>query len=315
MSLAIFPMTSITDFTDSDRSPTDSPVQLRWKGGGRAQTREADEPQSLRRRRAVLPSHKAGRYRRGKRLQSPHLSEVRLGRDTKHEQRRVVVKEPFVAWMIKSELAALSRLKDHPSVVALLDWYVDKGSTFLVFKYAEGMDLIDWLDRFFETPCSEAEVEDEMRPLARGLAVALRYCHKNGVAHRDLKPENVRVNPLTQHVTLIDFGLAFVTENNMDPEARVGSTDYAAPELLLSDGPAVDPFKCDVWAFGVTLHAMTHHRMPFFKGRVSTRILPNTSFSEGLQQAITTLLTEDPKARPGIEATVEWAWFGEEEEE
>jgi serine/threonine protein kinase len=319
MSLAIFPMTSVTDFTDSDRSPTDSPVELRWKGRGRARTRGADDDsQGVRRCRASLPSQKAKRYRRGKRLQPPHLSEVRIGRDTKHEQRRVVVKEPFVNWMVKSELAALTRLKEHPSVVTLLDWYVEKGSTFFVFKYVEGMDLIDWLDTFFrESINSEAEVESEMRPLARRLAAALEYCHKNGVAHRDLKAENVRVNPLTQRVTLIDFGLAFVTGTNMDCEARIGTRDYAAPELLRPTpaGLAVDPFKCDVWAFGVLLHAMTHHRLPFFKGEASTRTLPRTSFSEGLQTAITTLLTEDAQARPAMEGVVKWKWFGEEEEE
>jgi serine/threonine protein kinase len=309
----IFRITSVTDFTDSDHSPTDSPVELRWKGRGRAPERT---PSPRRRRR----SGAGRRYRRGKRMQEPHLSEVRVGEDTKHGDRRVVLKEPFRPSMVAAELAALKRLQPHPSVVTLLDFFDDKGATFLVFKFVPGMDLLDWLDVYFENPRPEpaqgAEVESEMLPLARQLALALRYCHEHGVAHRDVKPDNVRVDPLNQHVTLIDFGLAYVTEHDMDAQARVGSLDYAAPEIRRSRSStpkgvddAVDPFKCDVWSLGVTLHAMTHYALPFCEGRVSTRAAPAEHFSPALRAAINTLLTEDPRARPDMKAAVALEWF------
>lgn len=316
----IFRITSVTDFTDSDHSPTDSPVELRWKGRGRAPERTP----SPRRRRRPRPSEGAGRrYRRGKRLQEPHLSEVRVGEDTKHDDRRVVLKEPFRPSMVAAELAALKRLQPHPSIVTLLDFFDDKGATFLVFKFVPGMDLLDWLDVYFVSPRpaeQAAEVEAEMQPLARQLALALRYCHEHGVAHRDVKPDNVRVDPLNQHVTLIDFGLAYVTEHDMDAQARVGSLDYAAPEIRRSRSStpkggddAVDPFKCDVWSLGVTLHAMTHYELPFCEGKVSTRVGPAEHFSPALRAAINTLLTEDPKARPDMKAAVELEWFRTEE--
>jgi serine/threonine protein kinase len=311
---AIFRITSVTDFTDSDHSPTDSPVELRWKGRGRAPERTP----SPRRRR----SGAGRRYRRGKRLQEPHLSEVRVGEDTKHGDRRVVLKEPFRPWMVAAELAALKRLQPHPSIVTLLDFFDDKGATFLVFKFVPGMDLLDWLDIYFASPrpaeqAAAAEVESEMQPLARQLALALRYCHEHGVAHRDVKPDNVRVDPLNQHVTLIDFGLAYVTEHDMDARLRVGSLDYAAPEIRRSRSSStpkgvddiVDPFKCDVWSLGVTLHAMTHYELPFCRGKVGTRVGPAEHFSPALRAAINTLLTEDPKARPDMKAAVELEWF------
>jgi serine/threonine protein kinase len=309
---AIFRITSVTDFTDSD-DPVDSPVEQRWKGRGRAPDR-TPSPQRRRRR-----GSSSSRYRRGKRLQEPHLSEVRVGEDTKHDDRRVVLKEPFRPGMAAAELAALRRLQPHPSVVTLLDVYKDAEATFLVFKFVPGMDLLDFLDGYFSAPHAAAEVEAEMRPLARQLARALLYCHQSGVAHRDVKPDNVRVDPLTRHVTLIDFGLSYVTEHDdMNPQARVGSIDYAAPEIRKKsddDDNLFDPFKCDVWSLGVTVHAMTHYELPFCKGRVKTRAQPDGCFSPALRAAITTMLTEDAAARPDMKAVTELEWLGETEEE
>jgi len=300
----LFRMTSLTDL--DSLSPTESPVQLRWRSPVHERRAAKKKKKTVRRAPEV---DKSRRYLRGKRLQEPHLSEVRLGRDTCHDGRRVVIKEPFRPGMIKAEIAALTRIAGHRSIVTLLDFFCDRGSTFLVFKFVKGLDLIDWLNDFFADERPAEAVEAAMRPVARQIAAALLHCHAHGVAHRDVKPENVRIHARTQRVTLIDFGLSYVTDAHLDPQARVGSLDYAAPELRTLDA-AVDPFKCDVWSLGVLVHAMTHHWLPFVRGQPDTRAPPSAAFTRALRDTIDALLTEDSAARPDMKAvTTSLPWM------
>ena len=50
---------------------------------------------------------------------------------------------------------------------------------------------------------------------------AISYCHTHKIAHRDLKPENfLFLNKNTLDLKLIDFGLAYVWDEDMRGELK-----------------------------------------------------------------------------------------------
>ena len=76
------------------------------------------------------------------------------------------------------------------------------------------------------------------------------------IIHRDLKPQNILIkynSPNTFTVKLSDFGCSR-KYNNQDFSTRIGTTQYAAPEVL--GGGNYDPTKCDLWAIGVIIYKL-----------------------------------------------------------
>lgn len=275
----------------------DSPVEVRWK---KSQGKPARRKKHRRHIETVNDNSK--RYSVVQSIQEHHLSAVYIGVDTKHD-RAVVVKQPFKAGLVKAEIAALTRLS-HEGIITLLDFYYRKKSCYLVFNYIEGIDLFDWISTY---PEHEA-AEDDLKPVAQQIVRALAYCHENGVAHRDIKLENVRINPETRTIKLIDFGLSYTTDSNMDSQLRCGSLEYAAPEMF-DKSLTVDPFKCDIWSLGVTVHVILHHSFPFIDANFNDRDLPRSCFSVELRDAITTMLTIESEKRPTIQRVSELDWF------
>jgi serine/threonine protein kinase len=297
----IFRMTSITSLSDSDQSPQISPIAIRWKESrGRTMSRRKHEHNQKSGHRNI--SEKSLRYVRGQLIEGPHTSKVCIGVDSYEDDRQIVVKCPQLAMNARVEIEALARLQGNDSIVSLLDFFHENDTTHIVFNYVHGLDLIDWMHDFYqEKDRTETEIETEMRPVILQIIKALAFCHERGIAHRDIKPDNIRINPETKHVTLIDFGLSYIKDMEMDAQELVGSKDYLPPELRAKGalGP-IDPFKSDVWALGVLIHALVHQQLPFSKGDLKTRTEPNALFSGPLRELISSLLTEDTEDRPSI---------------
>lgn len=111
------------------------------------------------------------------------------------------------------------------------------------------------MEHFSRTSLSEfarkqRPITDELlRGIVRQIAEAVAYLHRMKISHRDLKPENVLINE-NGEIKLIDMGLALMGENS---EVKVaGTPQYMSPELLLKK--EYDPFKADIWAFGILLY-------------------------------------------------------------
>lgn len=96
--------------------------------------------------------------------------------------------------------------------------------------------------------------------LLRQIARAIQLLHENGIVHLDIKLENIMVNNLDQ-IVIIDFGFADFVAPNTPFNRFCGSYAYVSPEQLLQK--PYDPFKSDVWSYGVLAYAMLVNSLPF----------------------------------------------------
>lgn len=279
----------------------DSPVEIRWK---KSQSRRFRTPQRC--GSVQFSEDKGARYDVGDQIAKTKSSEVSKGYDTKHRYRPVIIKQPFEDTIFKSEIAALTRLHDHKNIISLLDFYtLDDASHRLIYEYVPGQDLIDWTNEYYLDPHSEHDIETTMKPIAEQLLQALLFCHEHGVAHRDVKLDNIRINPLTGEIKLLDFGFAYVEDSKMNHGLRCGSHDYAPPEIISPEDweeNSVDPFKSDVWSYGVVVYILTHYQIPYYMNKRYKFVLdkPEKRFSKPLRHLLKQVLKEDVKERPDM---------------
>lgn len=181
--------------------------------------------------------------------------------------RMVAIKLMFV-WADKGVLPdSLNRFQreaqvlcqmSNPNILQVYRFGVsDSQIPFLVMEYFEGESLRALIAR---NGALEYKLAIE---IAKKLAEALRYSHKQGIIHRDLKPENVLIR-LTDNntplVKLIDFGLCkpdFKSSNGMatltETGELLGSPAYMSPEQAL--GQKVDK-RTDVYSFALILYEL-----------------------------------------------------------
>ena len=142
----------------------------------------------------------------------------------------------------------------HPNVCAVYEIGEEEGQTFLAMAFIEG----DSLDKKIEQgPLKILEALDIAQQIANGLEAA----HEKGVVHRDIKPGNVMVDE-KGHVTVMDFGLALLTEGSKLTkfDTTLGTVAYMSPEQ--AEGAKVD-HRADIWALGCVLYEMVCGQRPF----------------------------------------------------
>ena len=215
----------------------------------------------------------AGRYRATKELSRGGFGALYLAQDQQVRDKVVVIKvlspredspdnEPWFRKKFDTEIEALARI-NHPGVVAIHDaGHLDSGRPFLVMQYIEGYTLGNALTNLGLDLGRTANI-------VRQIGQALDAAHSKGVTHRDMKPENVMLTPLSneigppkEHVTLIDFGIASVEDDQVGRKEKTrlaGSFAYMAPEQL--DGRPVP--ASDLYSLGVIAYEMLTGQTPF----------------------------------------------------
>jgi protein-serine/threonine kinase len=181
----------------------------------------------------------------------------------------------------------------HPSLIKMYAFNMDKRSALMVLPLCEGGDLFELISNHRK----KIKV-DLIKRIFGDVVRAISFLHENNVVHRDIKlesefffffslfwvfffsftanyldvllnvsvPEIFEIEDYAKYpkslATVTDLGLC----RKIDPEhpmlsTRCGSEDYVPPELLM--GQEYDGRQTDSWAVGVLLYAMMEGRLPF----------------------------------------------------
>ncbi len=240
-----------------------------------------------------------GRYTIERELGRGGMAAVFLAQDLRHD-RPVALKvlHPELAASIGTdrfarEIRLAARLQ-HPHILTVHDSGDVSGGIgeppllWFTMPYVEGESLRERLRREHQLPLAEAV------RIAREVADALDYAHRQGVIHRDIKPENILLSGT--HALVADFGVARALSTTGSGEfaaltgtgLAVGTPAYMSPEQA-SGATDVDG-RTDLYALGCVLYEMLAGEPPFT--------------GPTAQAIITRALTETPRSltavRPGI---------------
>src|SRR5207253_119623 len=108
---------------------------------------------------------------------------------------------------------------------------------------------------------------EEALQIAREVADALGYAHRQGVIHRDIKPENILLQ--SGHAVVADFGIARAIHAAegargavlTQPGVPIGTPDYMSPEQVAGERELDG--RCDQYALACVLYEMLAGQPPF----------------------------------------------------
>jgi serine/threonine protein kinase/WD40 repeat protein len=198
----------------------------------------------------------ADRYRIERELGQGGMATVFLAHDVRHD-RKVAIK------VLKPELAAVlgadrfvveirtTASLQHPHILPLFDSGTADGFLFYVMPYIQGETIREKLNR--ET---QFGVEEAVR-IAREVADALDYAHRNGVIHRDIKPENILLHDGRPMV--MDFGIALAVSaaaggRMTETGLSLGTPHYMSPEQATADKQITA--RSDIYSLASVLYEM-----------------------------------------------------------
>jgi serine/threonine protein kinase len=157
---------------------------------------------------------------------------------------------------------------NHPNLLTIYEIGQEGPIHFIATEFVDGVTLREYM----RTPLQLTETLRIVIQIAEALAAA----HEAGVVHRDIKPENIMLRRRDSIVKVLDFGLAKLTEEALEPEISdpdastqflrtepnviLGTMRYMSPEQ--ARGLPVDA-RTDILSTGVVLYEMIAHQMPF----------------------------------------------------
>jgi len=271
-------------------------------------------------------------------------------REVKRVGRRMVVSTALDK--VQVEIAIMKKL-NHSNLLNLLEVFDDDSETLvLMLEYAPFGQIMHWdaSEKIYKTNrdviAADQFHEDELRKCVRQLVLGLEYLHENNICHRDLKPENILVGSDGVY-KIADFGVAHLFDdekatpvaavatavvaaaaagNNQSnvPEKKkgyvsstAGTYAFMGPETL--KGGAYDAYAADVWALGITLHALAFGKIPFYNPDVVELFeqierepivveTGNNGVSSGMAEFLYGLLEKDPEKRFCLKQCKEHHW-------
>ncbi len=205
---------------------------------------------------AILNAALLGRYAIEGEIGAGGMASVYLARDLRHD-RRVAIKvmKPELGAMLGaerflSEIRVTANLQ-HPNLLPLFDSGEAGGLLYYVMPFIAGETLRARLSREKQLPVDEAV------RIAKAVASAVDYAHRNGVIHRDLKPENILLHE--GQPVVADFGIARAVSTAggsriTSTGLSLGTPQYMAPEQAAGDRD-IDG-RADIYSLGAVLYEM-----------------------------------------------------------
>ena len=210
----------------------------------------------------------ADRYRLDREIGAGGMATVYLAHDLKHE-RDVAIKvlHPDLGAALGgdrflTEIRTTARLQ-HPHILPLLDSGEADGLLYYVMPLVTGETLCARLERERQLP-----IADAVR-IAREVASALDYAHRQNVIHRDIKPENILLHDGSALVA--DFGIALAVQSAggarmTQTGLSLGTPQYMSPEQAM--GERTIDARSDIYALGAVTYEMLAGDAPFLGSNV-----------------------------------------------
>jgi eukaryotic-like serine/threonine-protein kinase len=214
----------------------------------------------------------------------------------------------------RREARAMSQLS-HPNTVKVFVYgeMEDDGSLYIVMEMLEGRNLNQTVRKEGPIP------SDRAIPILIQVCGALQEAHDLGIVHRDLKPENIflsRQGGINDYPKVLDFGLAKVTERQMQPGSIIltqegmvfGTPEFMSPEQ--AQGKTLDA-RSDIYSLAVILYELLTGKLPFsaktpmeyIQKHVTEPIIPlservaDRQFPKGLDEVMARALSKKPENR------------------
>jgi serine/threonine-protein kinase len=182
----------------------------------------------------------------------------------------------------------------HPHLVPVLHAGEAGGLPYYTMPFVEGESLRGRLLREGRLAVQEA-VE-----LARQVATALDYAHRQGVIHRDIKPDNILLHDGNAMVT--DFGIARALGEAATQGAlttlgiALGTPAYMSPEQI--DGSGEIDARADVYALGCVLYEVIAG-VPAYPGAS-----PDVILMQHLHQPVPDVRTRRPEVSAAVRGVI-----------
>jgi WD40 repeat protein/tRNA A-37 threonylcarbamoyl transferase component Bud32 len=154
------------------------------------------------------------------------------------------------AELFRQEALRLDELGKHAQIPALIAYFEQEQSQYLVQEFIDGRNLAEEL---LEMGCFD---EAQIRQLLIAILPVLKFVHHHQVIHRDIKPENIIRRQLDQQLFLVDFGAAKRASETALARTgtMIGSAGYASPEQTIGKAG----YASDLYSLGVVcVHLLT----------------------------------------------------------
>ena len=151
-----------------------------------------------------------------------------------------------------NEINSLSNLT-HSSIIHIYDHFTNGKNMYVILEYCPGGTLEEKVKK------EKAIPPPLIYTYIFQIASAIMYMHSMNIVHHDLNPGNIFIGE-NDVPKLADFGLSCKYEKPVSKSFR-GTMKFIAPEMLSKD--PYDPFKAEVWAFGVTIYYLAVGSLPF----------------------------------------------------
>jgi len=211
------------------------------------------------------------------------------------------------------EVNIMKDLRDVPSIVGIIDFYVEPQTFYVVQVYAKGGDVFDRLAE------RKNYTEKDARDLSVVLLKTMKELHDRKIAHRDLKPENLLLQQVGDNCRILvaDFGFAkYVPEEGL--KTRCGTPAFVAPEIIVGEPYGT---QADMWSVGCLLFMLLGGYPPFqdetHRGLFRKIRAADFTFHEKYwanasvhaKQLISKLLTVDPQLRLNAKGCLMTTWL------
>jgi len=198
----------------------------------------------------------------------------------------------------RNEARTIAHL-EHPNIVRVLEFGVEKSTPFLVMSYAPHGTLRRRHPK--GVPLALATVLSYVKQIAG----ALQYAHNHRLIHRDVKPENMLLGSHNE-VLLSDFGFVLIARSSLSQATNemAGTIPYMAPEQLQGrPRPATDQYGLGVVIYewltgdrpfqGSALEIATQHMLappPPLRER-------NPAIAPDVEEVVMIALAKEPERR------------------